>query len=181
MFNDNKSKDDEILELISSPKTFEKGFSLLVKTYQEGLYWMLRKILIHHYDADEVLQLTFIKVFKNISKFKRESKLYTWMYRIANNEALNYIKKNKSLKITEIDNDNKYKQSEYVDFDKVKVILQKAIDTLPKKQRQVFMLKYIDDLEYDEISKITGTSVSGLKSNYYLAVKKIQSFLKNYE
>jgi RNA polymerase sigma factor (sigma-70 family) len=175
--------DQEILDLLSITETYQKGFSLLVKSYQERLYWHIRGMLNTHEDSDEVLQNTFIKVYKGIANFKGQSKLYTWLYRIASNEAISYIKKMKKHQAITLDDpengmSNSIKADSYVDSENIDRLLQAAIQDLPEKQRQVFLLRYYDEMPYQEISEILETSVGGLKASYHHAAKKIESFIK---
>ncbi|MDO6743710.1 RNA polymerase sigma factor [Tenacibaculum soleae] len=178
---------DELTLIIQlqSPKTKELAFKQLVSLYKERLYWHIRKIVISHHDADDVLQNTFIKIFKNIDSFKKDSKLYSWMYRIATNESITFINKRareKNIDITDyqqelvsnLDNDNWFTGEE------IQLILQKAIATLPQKQQLVFNMKYFDEMKYQQISEILETSVGALKASYHIAVKKIEQFIKNY-
>lgn len=178
---------DELTHIIQlqSPKTKELAFKQLVSLYKERLYWHIRKIVISHHDADDVLQNTFIKIFKNIDSFKKDSKLYSWMYRIATNESITFINKRareKNIDITDyqqelvsnLDNDNWFTGEE------IQLILQKAIATLPQKQQLVFNMKYFDEMKYQQISEILETSVGALKASYHIAVKKIEQFIKNY-
>ncbi len=137
-----------------------------------------------HDDADEVLQNTFIKIFKGIKNFRGESKLYTWLYRIATNESLTFLKKRKKYATIELDNEesgiyNTLKADSYFDGDEATIILNKALETLPSKQKQVFIMRYYDQLTYKDISDMLDTSVGGLKASYHHAVKKIESFVKN--
>ncbi|WP_271406035.1 RNA polymerase sigma factor [Tenacibaculum soleae] len=178
---------DELTLIIQlqSPKTKELAFKQLVSLYKERLYWHIRKIVISHHDADDVLQNTFIKIFKNIDSFKKDSKLYSWMYRIATNESITFINKRakeKNIDITDyqqelvsnLDNDNWFTGEE------IQLILQKAIATLPQKQQLVFNMKYFDEMKYQQISEILETSVGALKASYHIAVKKIEQFIKSY-
>ncbi|WP_394336262.1 RNA polymerase sigma factor [Arenibacter echinorum] len=162
-----------------------KAFEILVNTYKERLYWHIRRIVLNHDDTDDVLQNTFIKVFRNIDGFKGDSKLYSWMYRIATNEALSFLKsKSQKLKI----NNEKLmtkavedlRADVYFEGDEIQLKLQKAIATLPEKQKLIFNMKYFQELKYEEISEILETSVGGLKASYHLASKKIEAFLKEY-
>ncbi|MCK4561272.1 MAG: RNA polymerase sigma factor [Flavobacteriaceae bacterium] len=150
--------------------------------YKERLYWHIRKIVIIHDDADDVLQNTFIKIFKNIGKFKGDSKLYSWMYRIATNESITHL--NKKANLNRIDNETLQNQlvenleaDVYFDGDEIQLKLQKALATLPQKQQLVFNMKYFDNMKYDDISEILGTSVGALKASYHHARKKIEFFL----
>ncbi len=161
----------------------EAAFRELVVQYQQRLYWHIRRIVLTHEDADDVLQETFIKVFRNIDGFKGESKLYSWMYRIATNEALTFLNRASRMRgITDEELQDHLVQNleadPYFDGDKAELELQKALSTLPEKQRLVFNMKYFEALKYDEISEILETSVGGLKASYHLAVKKIRKYLK---
>jgi len=172
--------------LVSELKQLEtqaKAFEVLVNTYKERLYWHIRRIVLNHDDADDVLQNTFIKVYKNIENFKGDSKLYSWMYRIATNESLTFLKK-KSNKLGMSDTElqdrmvNNLQADVYFEGDEIQLKLQKAIAELPEKQKLVFNMKYFEEMKYEEISRILSTSVGGLKASYHLAVKKIESYLK---
>lgn len=159
------------------------AFEVLVNTYKEPLYWHIRRIVLNHDDADDVLQNTFIKVYRNITNFKGESKLYTWMYRIATNEALSFLKsKARHSGLGDSETQERLVQNleadVYFEGDEIQLKLQKAIATLPEKQKLVFNMKYFQELKYEEISEILETSVGGLKASYHLAVKKIEAFLK---
>lgn len=151
--------------------------------FKERLYWHIRKIVISHEDADDALQNTFIKVYKSIDKFKGDSKLYSWLYRIATNEAINQI--NRIAKLQNINSEeyqqiaiNNLKADSYFNGDEIQIKLQKAIGTLPQKQQIVFNMKYFDNLKYKEMSEILETSEGALKASYHIAVKKIKSYLK---
>ena len=153
--------------------------------YKERLYWHIRKIVYIHDDADDVLQNTFIKVFKNIHSFKEESKLYSWMYRIATNEAITFINKKASkqqVDLSELQINTVQNLNNDIDFtgDEIQLLLQKAIITLPHKQQLVFNMKYFDEMKYKDMSEILDTSVGALKASYFHAVKKIEEFLKNH-
>ena len=182
----NKDKDTEknILLQLRDAQSFEKGFRLLVQTYQERLYWHIRKMVTIHDDADEVLQNTFIKTFKGFKNFRGDAKLYTWLYRIATNECLTFLKKRKRHSTVELDNEesgiaNSLKADSYFNGDDAIVVLNKALDILPKKQKQVFIMRYYDELSYKDISEMLNTSVGGLKASYHHAVKKIERFVKD--
>jgi RNA polymerase sigma-70 factor (ECF subfamily) len=176
---------DEItlVSQLKNNKTKEKAFRVLVTQYKERLYWHIRKIVISHDDTDDVLQNTFIKIFKNIEKFNEQSKLYSWMYRIATNESITFI--NKRVKERNVDISEYHEQLAstlesdiYFSGDEIQIILQKAIATLPQKQQLVFNMKYFDDLKYNEISEILETSIGALKASYFHAVKKIEKYIK---
>jgi RNA polymerase sigma-70 factor (ECF subfamily) len=161
----------------------EAAFRSLVGQYQERLYWHIRRMVLCHEDADDVLQNTFIKVFKNIDQFKGESKLYSWMYRIATNEALSFMKKRSRIQgvsdaeIGQLMVDQ-LEADPYFDGEAAQLQLQRALATLPEKQRLVFNMKYFEEMKYDEISEVLETSVGALKASYHLAVKKIEGYLK---
>ncbi len=171
--------DREIIEGASSPDKAEQAFKQLVLKYQERLYWHIRKIVISHEDADDVLQNTLIKVWKSLPGFRSESGLYTWLYRIATNESLTLLKQNKR-KILSPWGDSEMRLSEqleadpFFDGDEASLKLQKAILKLPEKQRLVFNMKYFDEMKYEEMSKILHTSVGALKASYHHAVKKLK-------
>jgi len=170
---------------LKNSNTQEKAFRSLMTVYKQRLYWHIRKIVLSHDDADDVLQNTFIKVFKNIHSFKEDSKLYSWMYRIATNEAITFINKralNQNIDISEL----QYKMAEnlqedtYFSGNEIQHLLQKAIVTLPQKQQLVFNMKYFDEMKYSEMSEVLDTSVGALKASYFHAVKKIEEFIKSY-
>lgn len=171
-----------LVHALQNPATQEAGFKILIKEYQQPLYWHIRKIVFDHEDADDVLQNTYIKVFKNIKNFRGESKLFSWMYRIATNEALTFIKQ-KSRKLGLSLNEFNEKQVNQLEADvyfeggAIALKLQLAVANLPEKQRLVFNLKYYEELKYDEISEILETSVGALKASYHHAVKKIKNEL----
>lgn len=174
--------DELILDLISTKDSLEKGFRLLVVKYQERLYWHIRRMVMDHHDTDDVLQNTFVKVYLYIDNFEQKSKLYTWLYRIASNEAITFInKKRKNATIgleEELSNIGKQlKADEYFDGDAAQIKLVQAINTLPDKQKQVFNLRYYEHMAYADISSVLGTSVGGLKASYHIAAKKIEAFI----
>lgn len=178
------NEEDEILKLLADPKKEEKGFKLLMTTYQEPLYWHIRRMIGTHEDANDVLQNTFIKVFKSINRFESKSKLYTWLYKIATNESITFINKQKRKKTEAIDDNEKafhLKADEILDGDKIIRRLKAAISKLPEKQKMVFCMRYYDEMTYDQISQTLGTSVGGLKASYHHAVRKIEAFFKEEE
>ncbi|MDT7830255.1 sigma-70 family RNA polymerase sigma factor [Pricia sp. S334] len=175
--------EENLVQELQHPQTSSQAFEVLVDTYKERLYWHIRRIVLNHEDADDVLQNTFIKVYRNIDGFKGDSKLYSWMYRIATNESLTLLK-NKARKL-DIGNAelqdrmlHNLQADVYFEGDQIQLKLQKAIATLPEKQKLVFNMKYFEALKYTEISEILETSVGGLKASYHLAVKKIEAYLK---
>lgn len=176
---------DEIalVEELQNIQTKEKAFRILIKEYKERLYWHIRKIVISHDDADDVLQNTFIKVFKGIDNFKQDSKLYSWMYRIATNESITFINKRareRNIDITEMKQElvSNLQSDRWFSGNDIELILQEAVATLPEKQQLVFNMKYFDHMKYQEISDILETSVGGLKASYFHAVKKIELYIK---
>lgn len=171
-----------ILQL-QEKKTQNSAFEVLLELYQQRLYWHIRKIVIDHDDADDVLQNTFIKVFRYIDNFKGDCKLYTWLYRIATNEALSFLKsKAKQNKVSmeglQQDAIEQLVSDPYFEGDEIQIKLQKAIATLPHKQQLVFNMRYFDEIKYAEMSEILETSEGALKASYHIAVKKIEAFLK---
>jgi RNA polymerase sigma-70 factor (ECF subfamily) len=168
------------MELMRSEHTFERGFRLLMTQYRERLYWHIRRIVLVHDDADDVLQNTFIKVYRGIAQFEGKSKLYTWLYRIATNEALTHLQSQARRASTSIDDTgnliaNRLKADEWFDGDELQAKLQMAIAHLPDKQKQVFNLRYFDEMPYEEMSQMLDTSVGALKASFHHAVKKIEA------
>jgi len=171
------------IDQLLHPKTQHEAFRKLLQLYQKPLYNHIRNIVLNHDDTDDVLQNTFIKVFQNIENFKGESKLFSWMYRIATNEALTFLQqkaKKQGISNVEVQQKalNKLESDVFFDGDEIQLKLQKAIATLPEKQQLVFKMKYFQELKYEEISEIVDTSVGALKASYHLAVKKIEEYLK---
>ena len=175
-------EEKEFIQQLLNPKTQNEAFQKLLLTYQKPLYNHIRNIVLNHDDTNDVLQNTFIKVFKNLKNFKGDSKLFSWMYRIATNEALTFLnQKAKKSGITSeaIQNKmiNNLQADVFFDGDEIQLKLQKAIAILPEKQQLVFKMKYFEELKYEEISEIIGTSVGALKASYHHAVKKIEAFI----
>ena len=172
-----------LVEQLKDVQTKEQAFRVLISQYKERLYWHIRKIVLSHDDADDVLQNTFIKVFRGINNFKQDSKLYSWMYRIATNESITFLKKkakDRNVDISEINQElvTSLNSDEWFNGDEIQLILQKALITLPEKQRLVFNMKYFDNMKYDEMSKILDTSVGALKASYFHAVRKIEEYIR---
>ena len=175
-------EEKEFIQELLNPKTQNLAFEKLLKEFQKPLYNHVRTIVLNHDDADDVLQNTFVKVFRNLDKFKGESKLFSWIYRIATNEALTFLNQkakmngvnSETLQNKAIDN---LKADIYFDGNEIQIKLQKAIALLPEKQQLVFKMKYFEELKYEEISEILGTSVGALKASYHHAVKKIEAFI----
>lgn len=177
--------DKELLDLFSNTVTKEKGFTSIIRKYQEKLYWHIRRMVIEHADADDVLQNVFIKVWKGLENFREDSQLYTWLYRIATNETLSFLEKQKRTATVSLHDiapnlENKIKADSYFDSNQLEWRLQLAIQELPEKQRLVFNLRYYDSMPYEQMSQILETSEGALKASYHHAAKKIELFLKNY-
>ena len=176
------SSDHILIASFRNEKLKEAAFTQLVRKYQERLYWHIRRMVMEHEDTNDILQNVFIKVWKNLSEFREESNLYTWLYRISTNEALTWIdqkKRRSSVSISDNEDIFSEKLTAQKDFDpnKIEWKLQQAIQTLPEKQRIVFNLRYYDEMPYDEMSSVLGTSAGALKASYHHAVKKVEAFL----
>lgn len=177
-------EDQEILDLISNPDSMNQGFTLLVKKYQSRLYQQVRRMVMDHDDTDDVLQLVFIKAWKNLDSFRHESKLYTWLCRIAINESITFLNAKKKRLFVPADDINtglmgNADAAPQINGDFIQQKLIQAIATLPDKQRAVFNLKYFDEMPYEEMASITGTSVGALKASYHHAVQKIEKFINS--
>lgn len=174
--------DQELLDKFFNPESRNFAFNQIVRKYQQKVYWHCRKMVIDHDDADDLTQETFIKAFKGLENFRADAQLFTWLYRIATNECLNFLKKKRRryiLPLYDVEKElaSKIDSSSLVSGDEIQLKLQKAILQLPEKQRLVFNMKYYDDLKYEEISDVLGTSVGALKASYHHAVKKIEEYL----
>ena len=174
----------EVLALLQDEKTQRRGFEMIVAQYSEQLYWQIRRMVYSHEDANDLLQNTFIKAWTNIDYFRGDAKISTWLYRIALNECLTFLNKQRaqttvSLDDPEADVLQKLESDPYFSGDKIQTTLQKALLTLPEKQRMVFNLKYYQEMKYEEMSEIFGTSVGALKASYHHAVKKIEKFFED--
>lgn len=174
--------EQEIIHQLQHKSTRESAFDRLVREYQEPLYWQIRRLVLLHDDANDVLQNTFMKAWSAIESFRGESKISTWLYRIAINEALNYLEKKKQhihLDDTENNAAAMLQSDSYFDGDETQLQLQQAISQLPEKQRAVFNMKYFQEMKYEDMSEILGTSVGALKASYHHAVKKIYTFFQS--
>lgn len=174
--------DQDILDLLANNDTVNKGFGLLVKKYQGRLYQQIRRMVVDHDDTDDVLQIVFIKVWRNMNSFRKESKLYTWLCRIAINESIIFLNNKKKRYFVSTDEVNSglmgnADASPQINGDFIQQKLLEALSLLPDKQRAVFNLKYFEEMPYEDISQITGTSVGALKASYHHAVQKIEKFL----
>jgi RNA polymerase sigma factor (sigma-70 family) len=176
----------DLVALLQNEDTRERGFRELMRKYQERLYWHIRRILPEHEDTNDVLQNTFVKVFRNIANFKGDARIYTWLYRIATNEAITFLNKQKKRTVISLDNDEKVNWDEILPAETpiepaadILDRLEQAIKLLPEKQRLVFTMRYYDELPYREMSEILGTSEGALKASFHHATKKIEDFLKS--
>jgi RNA polymerase sigma factor (sigma-70 family) len=177
--------DQELLLLFKETGTKEKAFTQIIKKYQEKLYWHIRRMVVEHEDANDVLQNMFIKVWKGLDNFREDSQLFTWLYRIATNECLTFIEQQKRRSSVSISNEesglsNKLKADKDFDSNKIEWKLQLAMQQLPDKQRTVFNLRYYDEMPYEEMSRVLETSEGALKASYHHAVKKIEDFILNH-
>ena len=176
--------DKELLMQFREAATKERSFTLILKKYQEKLYWHIRRMVVSHDDANDVLQNMFIKVWKALENFREDSQLYTWLYRIATNECLSFLEKEKkrsSVSLSDVESglSNKLQADKHFDANKLEWKLQVAIQKLPEKQRVVFNLRYYDEMPYEKMSKVLETSEGALKASYHHAVKKIEDFILN--
>lgn len=174
---ENKSLEDRLRD----PASRRDAFAELLSLYSEPLYWQIRRLVNGHDDANDLLQNTFMKAWTAMDDFRGDAKLSTWLHKIALNEALSHIDKQKRRQTLSLDDEQAHeaKADEYFDGDEAHSLFRKAIESLPTKQQLVFNMKYFDDMTYEDIAEITGTSVGALKATYHFAVKKIEQFLKN--
>lgn len=173
----------KLIELLKEKETAHDAFTILVEKYTEPLYWQIRKLVVNHDETDDLLQNVFHKAWKNIHNFRGEAKLSTWLHKIAINESLNFLQQERMRRELTDDSGDDFllknlESDPYFDGEAVEIALQKAIASLPEKQRLVFNMKYYDEMKYDEISEILGTSVGALKASYHHAVKKITQSLE---
>jgi RNA polymerase sigma-70 factor (ECF subfamily) len=181
-----QTNDKELLLQFKEPATKERAYTYIIKKYQEKLYWHIRRMVVEHEDANDVLQNMFIKVWKGLENFREDSQLYTWLYRIATNESLSFIEQQKRRASVSIDGSvetglmNSIKADKHFDPNRLEWKLQVAIQGLPEKQRVVFNLRYYDEMPYEEMSKVLETSTGALKASYHHAVKKIEDFILNH-
>ena len=181
----NNYNEKEIIALLQDPTRQREAFEAVVKAYSEQIYWQIRRLVLSHDDANDILQNTFIKAWSNIDSFRGDARLSTWLYRIALNETLTFLAHEKNVQTLDIDSPegsiaDKLEGDTWFDGDDAQKLLQEAILTLPDKQRLVFNLKYFEEMKYEEMSKLLDTSVGALKASYHLAVTKISNFLEDY-
>ena len=177
----NNINEKELIPRLQDPTTRRNAFEEVVKAFGETLYWQIRRMVLDHDDANDLLQNTFIKAWTNLDQFRGDARLSTWLYRIALNECLNFLNKQKAQQNLSIDDTetsvvNQLESDPYFDGDETQQMFQEAIHTLPEKQRMVFQMKYFDEMKYEDISDILGTTVGALKATYHHAVKKIEDF-----
>ena len=181
--------DQELIQQLQNPECRATAFGVLVQKYQQKIYWHIRKMVIDHEDTDDLTQETFIKIWNGLANFRSDAQLFTWIYRIATNECLNFLRKKRNkffLPIGDVEDELLQKLElsssnieNYISGEEIELKLQKAILKLPEKQRLVFNMKYFDELKYEEMSAITGTSVGALKASYHHAVIKIETFIND--
>lgn len=190
MANGNNIKSDretpELIERLRNPESCRAAFNDVITIYSQPLYWQIRRLVQRHEDADDVLQNTFLKAWMSIENFRGDAKLSTWLYKIAINESLTFLSKEQKRATSSLESQGDYvadmiEADEWVDGDETAKILRKAIATLPEKQRVVFNMRYFDEMKYEDISEVLGTSVGALKASYHLAVKKIEQYVNDHE
>jgi len=174
--------DDELIQMFHEPASQNKAFDLLVRKYQEQLYWVVRRMVMDHDDSNDIIQNVFIKVWNNLGTFREDSKLYTWLYRIAVNESLGFLNSKRMrifVPLGDVENmlNQKLADDNFFKGDEIQLMLQKAILSLPDKQRIVFNLRYYNEMPYEAMSEVLGTSVGALKASYHLAMKKVEKSL----
>lgn len=179
-----KYDERKIMSLLSNPVTRRQAFGMVVNQYGEQLYWQVRRIVLSHDDANDVMQNVFVKAWSNIETFRNDSKLSTWLYRIAVNESLDFMRRRKNAPTVSADDAdtgvaNALLADKYFDGDETEAQLQQAISRLPEVQRMVFNMRYYDEMKYSDMSKVMGTSVGALKASYHIAVKKISDYFKS--
>src|SRR5215213_6862278 len=179
------TSDSELLFEFRNPETRERAYTAIIKKYQEKLYWHIRRIVVNHDDTNDVLQNVFIRVWNGLENFREDSQLYTWLYRIATNECLTFLEKEKkraAVSLSDVESGLSEKVKADKDFDATKLEwkLQVAIQQLPEKQRIVFTLRYYDEMPYEEMSRVLETSEGALKASYHHAVKKIEDYILNH-
>ena len=176
----------EIIKQLNDPKTQRKAFEKVVRMYSEQLYWHVRRVVLSHDDADDVLQNVFMKAWTHLDSFSQESRISTWLYRIAINESIDFMRRQKKQQQVSVDNEdlsvaNMLMADDYFDGNQTQAMLQEAISQLPDVQRTVFNMRYFDEKKYSEISQVLHTSEGSLKASYHIAVKKISEFFKQHD
>lgn len=179
----NETDDNQLLAFFRDEDTRESAFTAIVKKYQQKLYWHIRRMVVAHEDSNDILQHVFIKMWHNLEDFRGEANLYTWLYRIATNETLTWLEKEKRRRSVSLDTEegllaDKLEAQRGFDANKLEWKLQQAIQSLPEKQRIVFSLRYYDEMPYEEMARVLNTSEGALKASYHHAVKKVESFIR---
>ena len=182
----NQYDDQQIKQMLSKPETQRRGFEIMVRQYSEQLYWQVRRIVLTHEDANDVMQNAFLKAWNALSTFHGDSRVMTWLSRIAINESLDFVRRQKNLSLISTDDEEGYVANtlmadDYFDGNETEAQLQEAIAGLPEVQRTVFTLRYYDEMKYSEISQLLKTSEGSLKASYHIAVKKISEFFKSHD
>lgn len=173
-----QAEDKEILDLCSDSMSKDRGFAMLIDKYKEQVYWHIRRMVVQHENAEDIFQETMISVYRNIDKFRGDSSLYTWIYRIATNESIRFLKRNKSFSFTSIENLREHPSTDGAnDADRTVEKFEQAIRSLPLKQQIAFNLRYYDGASYAQMAEITGSSIESLKTNYHYGVKKIKEIM----
>ncbi len=177
--------DNELLVQFRNPATKERAYTAIIKKYQEKLYWHIRRMVVDHDDANDVLQNVLIRIWKGLENFREDSQLYTWIYRIGTNESLTFLeqqKKKAAISFSDVESglSNKIKADQNFDANKLEWKLQLAIQQLPEKQRVVFSLRYYEEMPYEEMSRVLETSEGALKASYHHAVKKVEDYILNH-
>lgn len=172
----------QLVKDLQDPKTAHTAFDTLMRLYGEQVYWQIRKMVMNHEDANDLLQNSFLKAWNNLDNFRGDARLSTWLYKIAINETINFLNKERNRRNITDDTQDEFllsniESDEYFDGDELQEEFQKAITALPEKQRLVFNMRYFDEMKYEKMSEILGTSVGALKASYHHAVKKITTFL----
>jgi len=178
--------ENKLIEQLRNPNTAKEAFDILMKSYGEPVYWQIRKMVVSHDDAADLLQNVFLKAWNNLENFRGDAKLSTWLYKIAVNESINFINKARIRNNVAADSDdsfllNNLEADEYFDGDELQALLLRAVATLPEKQRLVFNMRYFDEMKYEQMSEILGTSVGALKASYHHAVKKVEEIISKAE
>jgi RNA polymerase sigma-70 factor (ECF subfamily) len=181
MAQENQRDDANLIERLRQPESCRQAFNEIMRLYSEPLYWQIRRMVESHDDANDILQNTFLKAWQSVDGFRGDAKLSTWLYKIALNESITFLAKERKRLSLSIDDEeghlvNLIESDEYVDGDELALKLRKAVASLPEKQRMVFNMKYYDEMKYEQMSEILGTSVGALKASYHLAVKKVEQY-----
>lgn len=179
-------EDTDLIDRLRRPESCRKAFNEVIRRYSEPLYWQIRRMVENHDDANDILQNTFLKAWQSVEGFRGDAKLSTWLYKIALNESITFLARERKRQNISLDDEESYlseliESDEYVDGDKLAKKLRLAVASLPEKQRLVFNMKYYDEMKYEQMSEILGTSVGALKASYHLAVKKIEQYFENHD